>query len=344
MAKKEQKTEKAEKKGKGLFSLMCEIPQVKRFTTGFVGIDLALGGGLARGSIIEIYGEESEGKTTLGLSFMNAALKQGFSAIYLELEHCIDISYIARLIDINRCHYDQPLSIEETFDAIHKFMGGYKGDKIILVDSVAAMDTDKAIESSEDPEAKKEQNAAVAAFLSGPSGIKSIIRDPEYGNTTVIFINQTRDNMNMKNAFGPRKHTTGGNALKFYAGHRLNVHPTKDGKIKRGSTVVGKRVGIKVVKNKFGAPERTCEVNSYFGTGYSKESSLFFTAKDMKLIKPDNGELVVVDSGECFSNQEKLIAFLESAEGATLWESLDGRCRAIGLTDSSLSEPEEAEG
>ena len=302
MAKEKEKKEKVQDDG---FITATELPEVRRVSTGFVSLDWALGGGLALGSIVELYGYESEGKTTLGLQIMDYLISQGFKAMFFDLEHCIDPAYLRSLIDTKKLYVSQPLSVEETFNGaerevelmdpeteklitakvktkgIYDFMEKFPREpKIFLVDSTAAMSTEKELAE------ESERAGAIAAYLSSAKGVRGIIQESEYPNTIAMFTSQVRQHVNFGNKFdkanftlrGQEKfYTTGGTALKFYAGHRIEVSATslvKEGAERESRETVGKKVSCYIKKNKYGAPYRTVPLKLIFGQGYSRMMDL----------------------------------------------------------------------
>jgi len=265
--------EKEKKKGTGL-KLAFELEATKKFSTGLISLDAALNGGFVIGSIVEIFGEESEGKTTLGIQMLARAQKEGLKTLYIDAEHATTPEYLAKFLDNRKLYYARPASGEEAFEILREFWRNYGNEEnMILIDSVAAMIPETQVEEGES------HYGALAKLFS--MNLPSVLRG--YGKSVVMFTNQIRDVMSTSWG-GGGKNTTGGWALKFYAGHRIKVDTIKliQGEAK---VLVGKQVKVEVVKNKFGAPFKTCTLDLEFGKGFSPESDLFEFASANKIIE-----------------------------------------------------------
>lgn len=286
---------------KSKYTLAVDLPDTEWISTGFYSLNSIMGGGLVLGSIVEIFGDESEGKTTLGLQLLAQAQSKGFKTMFLDLEHALHKPYLKKLVDLESLYVKQPLSVEETFDDIVEFLTDFKDEpKVILIDSIAAMSTEKEVEEGEDA-----RKAAVAAYIS--VHIKNVVRN--YDNSVVIFTNQQRDRVNIGRYGKKGKYQPGGNALKFYAGHRIEIKTISlifDSKKK----LLGKEIKVKVIKNKFGAPFGECTLNLYFGKGYSPESDILSIGIKEGIITASEGAGWLKFEDVKIQGKEKFIATL----------------------------------
>ena len=293
---------------------------VSTIPSGCLSLDFALGvGGFPRGRIIEIYGPESSGKTTVALHAIAEAQKLGGTAAFVDAEHALDPVYAQNLgVDVDELYISQPDTGEQGLEIAEAMVRSGAID-IVVIDSVAALVPKAEIEGDMGDSHVGLQARLMSQALRKLAGVIS------KSNTIVIFINQLREKVGLM--FGNPETTTGGKALKFYASVRLDVRKTDV--IKNGTDIVGNRTRIKVVKNKVAPPFKQAEFDIIYGEGISNESSILDMAVDRKIISKtgawysygdmrmaqgrDNARLFLKDNKElCAEIEAKLRADMEA--------------------------------
>lgn len=270
-------------------------------STGCLTLDIALGiGGIPRGRIIEIYGPESSGKTTVSLHIIAEAQKAGGTAAFIDAEHALDPSYAEKLgVQLNDLLISQPDNGEQALNICETLVKSGSVD-IIVVDSVAALTPKAEIDGEMGDNHVGLQARMMSQALRKLTGIIN------KSNTTVIFINQLREKVGVM--FGSPETTTGGKALKFYSSIRLDVR--KKDTIKDGTTFIGNRTVVKVVKNKLAPPFRTAEFDIVYGQGISQTGCVIDLALDKDIIKK-SGSWFSYNDEKIGQGKENVKAYLE---------------------------------
>ncbi len=265
--------------GKGSVMRMGDngaIPNIEAISTGSLGLDIALGiGGLPRGRVVEIYGPESSGKTTLTLHVIAEMQKAGGTAAFVDAEHALDPEYAAKLgVDIDEMLVSQPDTGEQALEITDMLVRSGAVD-IVVIDSVAALTPKAEIEGD-----MGDSHMGLQARLMSQA-LRKLTGNINRSNTLVVFINQIR--MKIGVMFGNPETTTGGNALKFYASVRLDIR--RIGAIKKGDEIVGNETKVKVVKNKVSPPFKLAHFEILYGEGISREGELIDLGVEHKLIE-----------------------------------------------------------
>jgi recombination protein RecA len=310
--------------GKGAVMRLGEHPMglgISVIPTGSLALDIALGvGGIPRGRIVEVFGPEGSGKTTVCLHMIAEAQRTGGIAAFVDAEHALDPTYAQRLgVNIDELLVSQPDSGEQALEIADLLVRSGALD-IVVVDSVAALvpraeiegemgDTHVGLQARLMSQAMRKLNGSLSRF-----------------ETTAVFINQLREKIGVM--FGNPETTPGGRALKFYSSVRLDVRKVEN--LKDGTDVVGSRTRVKVVKNKVAPPFRQCEFDIMYGTGISKEGSLLDVGVDMEIVKK-SGAWFTYEGDQLGQGRENARQFL--VEHADLAAEIERKVReAVGLT------------
>lgn len=303
--------------GKGSIMRMGDeqIENVEVIPTGSIGLDVALGvGGYPKGRIIEIYGPESSGKTTLAIHAIAEAQKNGGIAAFIDAEHAFDRFYAAKLgVDVDNLWISQPDNGEQALEIADQLIRSSAID-IIVIDSVAALTPKKEIEGDMGDSAVGLQARLMSQAL------RKLTSTISKTNTTCIFINQLRDKIGIM--FGNPETTTGGNALKFYASVRLDIR--KASAIKDGENVLGNLVRVKVVKNKVAPPFRKAEFEITFGEGISKIGEIIDLGVEHNIIQK-SGSWFSYDGSKLGQGRDAAKALLK--DNPELAEEIEAKVR-----------------
>lgn len=327
--------------GKGSIMQMNnrEVEQVEVVSTGSLKIDDALGiGGLPRGRIIEIYGPESSGKTTLALQVVANTQKLGGSAAYIDAEHALDPTYAQKLgVNLDEILLSQPDNGEQALEITDALVRSGAID-VIVIDSVAALVPKAEIEGE-----MGDSHMGLQARLMSQA-LRKLTANIKKNNTLVIFINQIRSKIGVM--FGSPETTTGGNALKFYASVRMDIR--RIGSIKKGDEIVGNETKVKIVKNKMAPPFKEVVFDILYGEGVAKLNEILDLSVEFKFIDKAgawyslNGEKIGQgkdNAKEYLKNNPEVADELE----AKIRERLEGSKKSAGASNSADDENESEE-
>jgi recombination protein RecA len=297
------------------------IAPIEAIPTGAISIDHALGiGGMPRGRVVEIYGPESSGKTTLALQVIAQAQKMGGLAAFVDAEHALDSSYAQKLgVDLDALLVSQPDNGEQALEIVEVLVRSNSVD-VVVVDSVAALVPRAEIEG----EMGDAQVGLQARLMS--QALRKLTGAVSKSKTCLIFINQLREKIGVM--FGNPETTTGGRALKFYASVRVDIR--RIASLKDGDTVIGGRTRVKVVKNKLAPPFREAEFDVMYGEGISKEGDLLDLAVEHRIVEK-SGAWFAYGGERLGQGRENAKATLR--ENSALFRTIEERVRKeLGLT------------
>jgi recombination protein RecA len=311
--------------GKGAVMKLGEHPMgagISVISTGSIALDIALGvGGVPRGRIIEVFGPEGSGKTTVSLHIIAEAQRNGGIAAFIDAEHALDPTYARELgVNIDELLVSQPDSGEQALEIADMLVRSGSLD-LVVIDSVAALVPRAEIEGE-----MGDTHVGLQARLMSQA-MRKLAGTLSKFDTSAIFINQLREKIGVM--FGNPETTPGGRALKFYSSVRLDVRKIEN--LKDGTDVVGSRTRVKVVKNKVAPPFRQCEFDIMYGKGISKEGSLIDVGVDLEIVKK-SGAWFTYEGDQLGQGRENARQFL--AEHVDVRDEIERKVReAVGLTD-----------
>ena len=319
--------------GKGSVMRLGEATslEIDTISTGSIGLDIAIGiGGLPKGRIVEIYGPESSGKTTVALHCVAEAQKDGGIAAFIDAEHALDPVYAKALgVDVENLIISQPDTGEQALEIAEALIRSGAVD-IIVVDSVAALVPKAEIEGD-----MGDSHVGLQARLMSQA-LRKLTGSIKKSNCVAVFINQLREKVGIM--FGNPETTTGGRALKFYSSVRLDVR--KIDTIKQGDKVLGSRTRVKVVKNKVAPPFKQAEFDIMYGQGISKIGDLLDTAVDIDIVKK-SGSWYNYQDTKLGQGRENVKRFLE--ENMDITNEINRKVRDFYNLDGTKEEPESEE-
>ncbi|CCQ09551.1 RecA protein [Pseudoalteromonas luteoviolacea B = ATCC 29581] len=301
---------------------------IESISTGSLGIDIALGiGGLPTGRIVEIYGPESSGKTTLTLQVIAEAQKQGKTCAFVDAEHALDPVYAQKLgVNVDELLVSQPDTGEQALEICDMLVRSGAVD-VVIVDSVAALTPKAEIEGE-----MGDTHVGLQARLMSQA-LRKLTANIKRSNTLCIFINQIR--MKIGVMFGNPETTTGGNALKFYASVRIDIR--RIGSVKEGDEVVGNETRVKIVKNKVAPPFKQAEFIIMYGEGISKEGELIDLGVQHKIVDK-SGAWYSYNGNKIGQGKSNSIKFLK--ENVAIANEIEGKLRDMLLLQATIK-PEE---
>ena len=322
--------------GKGAMMRMGDASAVRdaaSISTGSLGLDVALGiGGLPRGRVVEIYGPESSGKTTLTLEAVAQAQREGGTAAFIDAEHALDPPYAEKIgVNVDELLVSQPDTGEQALEITDMIVRSGAVD-VVVIDSVAALTPRAELEGE-----MGDSHVGLHARLMSQA-LRKLTANIKRSNTLVIFINQIR--MKIGVMFGSPETTTGGNALKFYASMRLDIR--RIGSIKKADEVIGNETRVKVVKNKLAPPFKKVEFDILYGEGISRQGELIDLGVKHGLVEKA-GAWYSYRGDRIGQGRDNVRNFLKEHEDVA--SSLDSalRERLLGTEDAKASSPEEVE-
>ena len=307
------------------------VPNIDVISTGSLTLDIAVGvGGMPRGRVVEIYGPESSGKTTLALHVVAEAQKLGGTAAFVDAEHALDPQYAERLgVDIDNLLVSQPDTGEQALEITDMLVRSGAID-VVVVDSVAALTPKAEIEGE-----MGDHHVGLQARLMSQA-LRKLTANIKRSNTLVIFINQIRIKIGVM--FGNPETTTGGNALKFYASLRLDIRRT--GSIKRGDEVIGNETRVKVVKNKVAPPFKQAHFDILYNEGVSLESELIELGVEHNFIEK-TGAWYNYKGDRLGQGKDNVRQFLK--ENTDLAQQLESEIRSVTIPKEKVAEPADSD-
>ena len=329
--------------GKGSVMRMGDqgaLRDIEAISTGSLGLDVALGiGGLPKGRVVEIYGPESSGKTTLTLQVIAEAQKAGGTCAFVDAEHALDPQYAEKLgVDVDNLLVSQPDTGEQALEITDMLVRSSAVD-VVVVDSVAALTPKAEIEGD-----MGDSHMGLQARLMSQA-LRKLTGNIKRSNTMVIFINQIR--MKIGVMFGSPETTTGGNALKFYASVRLDIR--RIGAIKKGDEIVGNETRVKIVKNKVAPPFKKAEFDILYGEGISREGEIIDMGVQLDIVDKA-GAWYSYNGDRIGQGKDNVRNFLK--ENTAMAEDIEGRIRAellpkkgdnvVPIEEAKVDEPVEA--